>query len=148
MRAEIVNTARSWIGTPFAHHHEKKGVGCDCAGLIRGVCVELGLLPEDVWSLEGAEKYKGYGRVPDGQSMLNACIEFMDPVRQSEMQLGDVILLRWERDPQHVGILGDYKHGGLSVIHALGPNHPAKVVEHRLLFSPRMQFVAAFKLRY
>lgn len=143
----IVEIARSWIGTPFKHHHEQKGYGCDCAGLIRGVCAEAGLLPKDVWSTPGAEKYKGYGRVPDGNSMRAACEEFMDPISEKEMAPGDVILIKWEQHPQHVGFIADYRHGGLSIIHALGPMAPAKVVEHRLLFSPKMKFVGAYRLR-
>jgi NlpC/P60 family putative phage cell wall peptidase len=40
-RAVIVETARSWIGTPYQHQASRKGVGCDCLGLIRGVWRDL-----------------------------------------------------------------------------------------------------------
>lgn len=145
MKSDIVRIARSWIGTPFAHHHEIKGVGCDCAGLLRGVAKEAGL--GDAWEYEGASKYKGYGVAPSRGMMEAACAEFMDPVRRENMEPGDVVLIQWESQPQHVGILGDYLHGGLSIIHALGPMRPAKVVEHRLMFSPKMKFVGAFSFR-
>ena len=37
----IVETARSWIGTPYRHQASLKGVGCDCLGLVRGVWREI-----------------------------------------------------------------------------------------------------------
>jgi hypothetical protein len=40
--------------------------------------------------------------------------------------------------------LGDYRHGGLSIIH--GASDPGRVIETRLMFSEHMKFVAAFVL--
>jgi NlpC/P60 family putative phage cell wall peptidase len=37
----VVEIARSWIGTRYHHQAHKKGVGCDCIGLIIGVWEEL-----------------------------------------------------------------------------------------------------------
>lgn len=46
-RAAIVAAARSWIGTPYRHQASRKGAGCDCLGLVRGVWRELyGAEPE------------------------------------------------------------------------------------------------------
>jgi NlpC/P60 family putative phage cell wall peptidase len=39
--AQIVQIARSWIGTPYVHQASVKGAGCDCLGLLRGVWREL-----------------------------------------------------------------------------------------------------------
>ncbi|MEL6362399.1 MAG: hypothetical protein AAFR21_15085 [Pseudomonadota bacterium] len=36
-RAHIVETARSWLGTPYLHQASALGAGCDCLGLVRGV---------------------------------------------------------------------------------------------------------------
>lgn len=33
----IVAEAMSWLGTPYRHQGFRKGVGCDCLGLVRGV---------------------------------------------------------------------------------------------------------------
>ncbi len=44
---EIVAAARGWIGTPYRHQGQVKGVGCDCLGLVRGVWRDLyGAEPE------------------------------------------------------------------------------------------------------
>ena len=37
MSADIIAIARSWIGTPYLHQAAVKDVGCDCAGLVRGI---------------------------------------------------------------------------------------------------------------
>jgi NlpC/P60 family putative phage cell wall peptidase len=147
-RAEVVAAARSWIGTPFHHQAELKGVGCDCGGLLRGVCIELELFPADYRSLPEAQPFVGYARSPDGESMVKCCETFMRPIERSQMQPGDVVLVRWDVDPQHVAILGDYRHGGLSIIHALGTRDGrGGVIETRLMFSRAMAFVAAYALR-
>jgi NlpC/P60 family putative phage cell wall peptidase len=37
IRQTIIAEARAWIGTPYHHQAARKGVGCDCLGLVRGV---------------------------------------------------------------------------------------------------------------
>ncbi len=46
-RIQIIDAARSWIGTPYVHQASAKGAGSDCLGLIRGVWREIyGAEPE------------------------------------------------------------------------------------------------------
>ncbi|MDG1118150.1 MAG: peptidase, partial [Flavimaricola sp.] len=33
MTADVVATARGWIGTPYLHQASCRGAGCDCLGL-------------------------------------------------------------------------------------------------------------------
>ena len=33
----VVAEALTWIGTPYRHQGCRKGIGCDCLGLVRGV---------------------------------------------------------------------------------------------------------------
>ena len=43
----IVATARGWIGTPYRHLAARRGAGCDCLGLVRGVWADLyGIAPD------------------------------------------------------------------------------------------------------
>lgn len=37
----IVAAALGWLGTPYRHQGARKGVGCDCLGLVRGVWHEV-----------------------------------------------------------------------------------------------------------
>ena len=136
-RTKIVEAARAWLDTPFHHQARLKGVGVDCVGLVIGVARELALVPQDLDVL-------GYPRTPDGTSLMATMRQHMTEIDRAAMQPGDVIVVSFDRDPQHLAILGDYRHGGLSIIHAAG--NTGRVIETRLMFSSAMTFVAAFAL--
>lgn len=139
-RSDIVSCARTWVGTPYHHQGRLKGIGVDCIGLPRGVACELGLLPH-------AFDVNGYGRVPDGRTILRQADEHMTRVPIDAALLpGMVILVAVAGDPQHFGILGDYRHGGLSIIHANSQANPPRVIETRLMFHRTMRLVAAFDM--
>ena len=144
-RAELVAEARMWVGTTFVHQHSAKGIGCDCMGLIRGIFLALGLAELDRLHLVPPEQI-AYGPVPDGVTLRRGCESFLRPISLEDARPGDMMLFRFGRDPQHTALLGDYVHGGLSLIHALGPSHPGKVVEHRLDDSWRRNIVAAYAI--
>ena len=136
-RADVVAAARAWTDTPFHHQARLKGVGVDCVGLVIGVARELGLIAPNF-------DVVGYPRVPDGTSLMALAATHMTPIARESMQPGDVVVVSFDRDPQHLGILGDYRHGGLSIIHAAGLT--GRVIETRLMFTAQMKFVAAFAL--
>jgi len=115
---QIVAAARAWIGTPFVHQGRTR-YGVDCAGLVICVGKELGELPTD-WDVNG------YGRQPDG-SMFKHCAKMLVP---SQIKVGAVAMMQFTEEPQHLGIIAPYRHGGMSIIHALQSS--GKVVEHRL----------------
>lgn len=138
-RAEVVAEARSWLGTPWAHQQRSKGVAVDCAGLVIGVARALGLVAADF-------DIGGYTRSPDG-TLLERCDTIMQRVAIEAMRPGDMLVVATDAEPAHMGILGDYRHGGLSLIHAsnrLGTH--SRVVEHRLLFARNLRFQAAYVL--
>lgn len=132
----IANCARTYIDTPYQHQARLKGVAIDCVGLIIEVAKELDYVPKEF-------NYSNYSRVPDGKLLIERLENHMIPVSQQEMQVGDVICISFSRHPQHVGILGDYRHGGFSIIHAAMP--PGRVIETRLLFGNLMQFKGAYR---
>ena len=135
VRDDIIAAAIGLLGTPYHHQGRLAGVGLDCVGVPIVVCWQLGLLPRDA-------DITGYPTMPDGFSMVDGCDEHM--TRTAAPQAGDVGVYRWGGCPQHMGILVPYRHGGLSIIHALGPHHPARVIESRIL--PRMSLVAAYMM--
>lgn len=144
-RAEIVAEARSWIGTPFLHQAYRKGVGCDCIGLVGGVCMERGLFPRDPLLIPGVARFVGYSRQPDGVSFRAACDQFLVPIAVESMQPGDAVLMAFKGDPHHIAIVADYCHGGLSIVHAMSHGRCA-VAEHRLDATWRGYIVAAYAL--
>lgn len=138
-RADVVRVARSYIDTPFHHMARLPGVGLDCAGVLICASRELGLVASDF-------DLPAYTPTPDGRTMLEWCDKYMTRIEQSAMQPGDAIVLITDVHPQHLGILGDYLHGGFSIIHAANSATPPRVIETRLMFSRVQRFVAAYSL--
>jgi cell wall-associated NlpC family hydrolase len=135
-RAEVVAEAYTWLTTPWVHQHRTKGVAVDCAGLVIGVARELGLVAPDF-------DFQGYGRQPDG-TLLAVCDKFMTRIPRDQMGPGDVLVGAVENDPQHMGILVSYRHGGLALVHA--SSTARKVVETRVMFARNFVFRAAYRL--
>lgn len=113
----IIETARSYLGTPYHHCGRKKGLGVDCIGLVSGVAVELGLTFHDL---------KAYPRMPDGKTLINEFNKCLLPVPASDLQPGDIMVFWFRRPhlPTHAGI----KSFGDGMIHTY--TSLEKVVEH------------------
>lgn len=141
-RYDVIVEARTWIDTPFMHQHRMKGHGVDCVGLVIGVCRALGLVAPGF-------DINGYARKPVGNTLIARCSEYMDPIDDRDAKPGNVLLLAYRRDPQHLGILADYQHGGFSLIHAYGaPGSGGRVEEWNLAVDRRaFQPIQAFALR-
>lgn len=138
-REDIVSAARLLIGTPYLHQGRVPGPegGTDCIGVPVMVAWMRKMKPLS-WNVSG------YRRIPDGHSLLRRLrAEMADEVTEEAMQPGDLAVFDWGRYPHHVGIIGDYHLGGLSLIHA--DNRTGKVIEQRLVIVHPVRFVTAFK---
>lgn len=134
---QILTSARSWIDTPFVHQGRVKGVGVDCVGLLIGIGRELGMVAPDF-------DVEPYERVPDGITLIQKAGIHLTPRPFNEYpKAGDIIVVRFRKWPQHFGIVGDYAHGGASIIHA--DYLSERVVETRLMLGGYMNLVATFK---
>lgn len=121
---DIVALARETFGTPYLHQGRVNGVALDCAGVPRYVGERLGY-PIEVLAR--------YGRQPVPAEMRDALDKHLIRVTKENMQLGDVVWMRFrDGEPQHLGILGDYRYGGFSLIHAYNGSGLKSVVEHGL----------------
>jgi cell wall-associated NlpC family hydrolase len=136
-RAEVVAEARTWLGTPWVHQHRTKGVAVDCAGLVICVARDLGLVPPGF-------DFNGYTRSPDG-TLLAVCEQYMHRIPREQLQPGDVVVVSMKGEPQHMGIVADYVHSGLSIVHATNAG-ACCVVETRLAFNAIFRYRAAFAL--
>lgn len=138
-RELIVSAARGLLGTPYRHQGRVPGPqgGIDCIGVPVLVAWLLGVKPLS-WNVDG------YRRVPDGYTLMRRIRqELADEVTWDAAGPGDVAVFDWGQYPHHVGILGSYRSGGLSLIHADSVSR--KVVEQRLVLAPPIRFVAAFR---
>lgn len=115
LRILIIETARSWIGTPYHHQAALKGVGCDCLGLVRGVWREVyGEEPEapPSYSPDWAERS---GR----ETLMEAAGRHMAAKPKRLAAPGDVVLFRVVASgpAKHAAIIGQDARG-LTMIHA------------------------------
>lgn len=134
--ADVVAAARAELDTPWMHQARLPGVAVDCAGLVIVVAKRLGLVAGD-WDIAD------YGRLPDG-TLLQRCDEHMQ--RITSLELGAVLVVAITDQPQHLGIVGDYRHGGWSLIHAASNARPGRVIETRLMFHRSQKLQAAYRL--
>lgn len=100
--ARIVAAAREWLGTPYRHQGARKGVGCDCLGLVRGIWAEIyGSEPERPGPY-AADWAESGGRELLVDAARRHCIE----KQGLEIEAGDLILFRWRLHlpAKHAGI--------------------------------------------
>lgn len=126
----VVATARTYLGTPFLHQGRHPQVGLDCAGVVVCVARELGL--------ENGFTEVPYGRRPHAGTLQRICDEHMD--RIALYAPGDVLLLAWESEPQHLGIATD-----IGIVHSYA--QARKVVEHCLDPTWRSRIRGAYRFR-
>ncbi|MBX3568762.1 MAG: C40 family peptidase [Rhizobiaceae bacterium] len=136
LRARIVAAALSWVGTPYRHQGRRKGVGCDCLGLVLGVWRDVYGSPAPAplpyasdWSLQT-------GR----DALLDAARRHCRETPVDAALAGDLILFRWRRDvaASHAAILID---GDGGFVHACEGN---SVVVTRMVPQWRRRLAGAF----
>ena len=133
----VLAAAQGWIGTPYRHQASRKGVGCDCLGLVRGIWRELyGTEPElpPPYAPDWAER--------GGEDRLMAAAQrhFVAAPSMDDALPGDMMLFRWRPDcaAKHVGILAGPDH----FIHAY---EHAAVLRSALLPSWRRRIAGVFR---
>lgn len=137
-RDDIISAARAEISTPFRHQGRISGKALDCAGLIIMVAKAIGAECLD---------FTGYSRHPsDGllESALDAqpCLE---RVALADMQPGDILLMRFNSEPQHLAIFAGYSpvYQAEGIIHAW--LQARKVCEHVLTDEWRSRIVRVYR---
>jgi NlpC/P60 family putative phage cell wall peptidase len=140
METNLVEIARSWIGTPYVHQASLKHVGCDCLGLLRGIWREVtGEEPEETppYSLDWAE-------ATGAETLYMALKRHAREIGPERLAPGDIALFRMvSRGPaKHCGIVGD-RHGALTLIHA---RQNKRVSEETLSPFWRAKLAFAFRL--
>jgi cell wall-associated NlpC family hydrolase len=125
--ADFIAAARSYVGVPFRHQGRTRH-GVDCIGLVVCAARDIGLTLAD---------RTDYPRDPNGLLPLEMARQFA-PVESP--QAGDILLMRFRGEPQHVAILA-----GATLIH--GYASIGRVVEHGLDAKWRRRIVATYRLK-
>ena len=79
-----------------------RGAGVDCAGVVEGVALELGLVPGYHAELATRAR-RDYARSPDG-TMQQLLDQYLVQIPEDDRRPGDVALIAWARLPQHVAV--------------------------------------------
>ncbi len=117
-RSRLLREIHDWIGTPFHHQARRKGVGCDCIGLIIGVATALGIKVDD---------YRAYPVIGDPVMLIKKLREHADEVSPEQMKPGDIIVFKLQKRPVHAafyvgdGIVHTYYSARKVVKHDLSP---------------------------
>jgi cell wall-associated NlpC family hydrolase len=114
-RAAIAAEALTWCGTPFRAQASAKGHGCDCKGLVWGVARELGLPEADSFHARIADY--DLHRIPVQLLREGMAAVFM-PVDPDLVGPGDVLLLQFAGQAQHLAIVTDGGIAGGRAVHA------------------------------
>lgn len=121
---KLVEAARGYIGVKYRHRGRSR-VGLDCAGLLVLAYRDCGV-PTSEFIL--------YGRTPHEDGIVKHTTAALgDPIPTRELQDGDVLIMRFARDPHHMGLVASVMYGDLqafNIIHAEG--HTGRVLEQRL----------------
>ena len=138
---EIIACARTWIGTRFQHQARRKGIGCDCLGLVLGIGLELNM----PWAKKAARDQEciAYARRPHADQLRKVARRYFDEIEPSRAAVGDVLIMIFASEPTHFGIVSNT--APLSIIHSYA--QARKVVEHGLDDVWRKRIVSAFRLR-
>lgn len=95
-KQEFVAAVLSWENTPFHHLGRLKGVGVDCVGLAVGALSEIGVEVQDLPLYPHSPIDKIFDKQIDIQTA---------EVAENDMQLGDLIKLRFGKESQHLAIV-------------------------------------------
>lgn len=136
LRERVLAEAKSWLGTPYRHQAGRKGVGCDCLGLVRGVWKGVYGTGTPDPGPYGADWLAGGGSDP----MIEAATRLCGPgFALSAARPGDLLVFRWRPDlpARHIGVLS---HNG-RFIHAYSGTG---AVESALVPGWRRRVAAAF----
>lgn len=99
----ILTAALGWVGTPYRHQGSRRGVGCDCLGLVLGVWREV----------YGDEPERPGPYAPDwaegggGDALLDAAQRHCREKPAGDVLPGDLLVFRWRpgMPAKHCGIL-------------------------------------------
>jgi cell wall-associated NlpC family hydrolase len=130
-RQDIIEFARSLVGTRFKHQGRLPGAGLDCIGVIAVTAQHFGFTYHDM---------SGYSNRPDGVTLLREFRKCLVEIEAREVQCGDVLTF-WCEAPnkvQHAAIASDR-----GMIHSTIEFR--RVVEHRMDDFWRQRLAVCFR---
>ncbi len=106
---KVMAEARSWIGTPYRHQGDRKGVGCDCLGLVRGIWEAVYGAPAPRPTPYSAD----WAEAGPTDALIDAArCWFRERPAPAEILAGDLIVFRWRAGARskHLGIVSGERY--------------------------------------
>lgn len=94
---DIISIARSWVGTPFVYQGNVKGVGADCAALVKEIYLKH-------TAFSSSHDYITYGFLPNFGRVVDMLREYSTRVTTPEP--ADIVLYNVRGSP-HFAVLTD-----------------------------------------
>lgn len=117
---DFITELRKYLGVKFLDMGRTEA-GLDCVGLPIVAAKNLGFYFYDV---------KVYSKRPDQKLIIKSIEEAgLYQVRRNEIDKGDLLLMSYEGNVQHIAIVSEKKDGLIYIIHAVTGR---EVIEHRL----------------
>lgn len=139
---QVIECARTFLGTPFRDRGRAKGRGLDCVGLPLMVAGELGIKDTEGQPIHG-QLYTAYSPQPINNIVLDLCAKHLVRVSLQDKQTGDILVMKVPHAPCHVGIYLGKVNGEDWLIHAYAGVD--KVVEQPIDIKWQRRICAAFR---
>ena len=108
---ELIAEARTYLGVPWKHQgRSRKGV--DCVGFLIKAFNHINI---DILEI------KGYSRNPDGvqlKQIMDNQPNLRKVLANEKMEIGDILLLKIRKDPQHVALITNSDTSAFGMIHS------------------------------
>jgi len=133
--AALADACRSLVNrVKFRHKGRNPKIGLDCAGLLFWGMAQIGRPTNDL---------PAYGREPHKDGLRENLIRNLGPeLPPDQIRAGDVILMRFQGEPRHVGLVTQLPDGRLGLLHVHAEN---KVVSEHGLAGYHADIVAVWR---
>lgn len=99
---DIIDETLTWVDTPYHHKAIVKGHGVDCAMLIAGVGIELGMIDKSAIDTN----YSIQWHLHHNEEVLIESLEKYGCTKSDKpMEVGDILVFKYGRVSSHLGIL-------------------------------------------
>jgi len=135
----LIQEARTYLGVKWKHQGRSRKNGVDCVGFLLMAFKHINVKIIEI---------KGYSRNPDGirlKQIMDAQPNLRKVLPLEKMMIGDIILFRIRKDPQHVALVTDSNTSDFGMIHSYNGGE-RKVVEHDFADYWKQKIVSVYRL--
>lgn len=120
IRNELIEEAKSFLGTKWGHIGRKKEVSVDCVGLIACTLQNLNYEVNDLLN---------YTHMPDFSILQKKLLQNAYLIDYKDLKKADILTFKFEKTTTHVAFISEIKDSQIYIIHSYSL-YPRKVIEH------------------